>query len=119
MVSMGFDGVASVVLPDSGSTDGVVDVTTEMPDMDGVITTKPGIASSTLEHSVSPPAPTTSTTTMLPHVAFIMVDDVGFNDFIDTKDMQAAWEKTFALRASGILINRSYSDAICAPSRRA
>lgn len=48
----------------------------------------------------------------------VMVDDMGFNDFIDSSDVHVAWQRVAPLKHGGIFINTSYTDVICAPSRR-
>merc|ERR1712216_219185 len=41
----------------------------------------------------------------------------GFDDFVTADDMQNAWTQTRALLPRSIMINTSYCEAVCAPTR--
>jgi hypothetical protein len=53
-----------------------------------------------------------------PHIVMYLIDDMGFNDFAYSPDLQEAWGYLHrSLLPKGIHINTSYSDPLCAPSR--
>jgi len=54
-----------------------------------------------------------------PHIIFILTDDLGFNDFVNAEDMGPTWKHTQRLAQSGILINSTYTQPLCAPTRMA
>ena len=55
-----------------------------------------------------------------PHIVFILIDDLGFNDFSwRSEDLSAAWPNVNAMADSGIKIERYYTQPICTPTRGA
>jgi len=55
-----------------------------------------------------------------PHLAFILVDDMGYNDFIDSSDLgEVAWPHTRQLAKQAIKVANYYTQPICTPTRGA
>lgn len=55
-----------------------------------------------------------------PHLVFIMVDDMGWNDFgPDSTDMAHASKYLYELAAKGVLLTRYYTQQSCTPARAA
>ena len=55
-----------------------------------------------------------------PHLVFVLVDDLGFNDGHDSSDIGSiAWPKTNALANEGLRIEHYYTQPICTPTRGA
>lgn len=52
-----------------------------------------------------------------PHVVFMMIDDMGFDDFVLAKDI--AWTETRKVLPDSILVNSTYTECLCSPSRSA
>ena len=56
----------------------------------------------------------------LPHIVFVLVDDLGYNDFITSGDISAAWPTTSALAESScVSIEQFYTQPVCTPTRAA
>lgn len=52
----------------------------------------------------------------------MLLDDLGFNDFLDSDDLSVAWETTNSLLTGGyggtaLYANNTYGECLCAPSR--
>jgi len=54
-----------------------------------------------------------------PHIIFVLIDDLGFNDFKDSKDLGNSWPTVKALANESIFINTTYTESWCSPSRAA
>jgi arylsulfatase A-like enzyme len=55
-----------------------------------------------------------------PHLLFMLVDDLGYNDFTHSQDIAGAWPTTSKLAASEcIAVSEYYTQPICTPSRGA
>ncbi|CAJ1345925.1 unnamed protein product, partial [Effrenium voratum] len=52
-----------------------------------------------------------------PHIVMLLVDGMGFNDFVDSSDLDIAWPFVKSLLPKSIKINSSYAEISCAPSR--
>jgi len=53
-----------------------------------------------------------------PHLVFILIDDMGFNDFYTSSDISAAWPGVTSLASSECMrIEHFYTQPICTPSR--
>lgn len=62
------------------------------------------------------PAPATKKP---PHLIFVLIDDLGFNDFKDSKDLGVSWPNVKKLANRSIFVNTTMTEAWCAPSRAA
>lgn len=55
-----------------------------------------------------------------PHIAFVLVDDLGFNDaWANSTDLGGAWPRTAALAAEGVALAEYYTTPLCTPTRGA
>ena len=54
-----------------------------------------------------------------PHLAFVLVDDLGYNDFFTSQDLDFAWPKTAALAKDSIQMTNYYTQPLCTPTRGA
>ena len=55
-----------------------------------------------------------------PHLAFILVDDMGFEDFYQSSDLAAAWPATSKLASSScVSVEHYYTQPVCTPTRGA
>eukprot|EP00427_Karlodinium_veneficum_P067443 CAMPEP_0169312760 /NCGR_PEP_ID=MMETSP1017-20121227/4219_1 /TAXON_ID=342587 /ORGANISM="Karlodinium micrum, Strain CCMP2283" /LENGTH=561 /DNA_ID=CAMNT_0009406579 /DNA_START=45 /DNA_END=1730 /DNA_ORIENTATION=+ len=55
-----------------------------------------------------------------PHVVFVLVDDMGFNDFYNSSDIGAAWPNVKQLaRDACVHLEHFYTQPICTPTRGA
>lgn len=55
-----------------------------------------------------------------PHLAFILVDDMGFEDFYQSSDLAAAWPAASELaRSSCVSVEHYYTQPVCTPTRGA
>ena len=55
-----------------------------------------------------------------PHLGFILVDDMGFDDFFQSGDLAAAWPATAKLAASScVQVEHYYTQPVCTPTRGA
>lgn len=61
-----------------------------------------------------------------PNLVFMMMDDMGFNDFIDSTDLAGAWPESNKVRngaapygGNSVYVTTTYSESLCAPSRSA
>jgi len=55
-----------------------------------------------------------------PHLAFILVDDMGYNDFYLSTDLgELAWPQTHQLAKNAIKLDEYYTQPICTPTRGA
>jgi len=52
-----------------------------------------------------------------PHIIMFMMDDLGFNDFIESPDMSPLWVHTKKAASKGVHVNASYGECLCSPSR--
>ena len=53
-----------------------------------------------------------------PHLVFVLIDDMGFNDFYTSSDLSAAWSNVGQLASSEcLLLENFYTQPICTPSR--
>ena len=64
-------------------------------------------------------ATTTTTESMsMPHIVFIMVDDMGYNDFgQNSTDLAAATQFMTSLVEKGVKLSRYYTQQSCTPAR--
>lgn len=63
---------------------------------------------------------TTWNATTKPHIAFVFVDDWGFNDVgYQSTDMQSCTPHMDALATSGVILSSYYSQSLCTPARAA
>lgn len=49
----------------------------------------------------------------------MLIDDMGFNDFVGSDDMTLAWRHVNSILPQSIHINSSYGEPVCGPSRSA
>uniref|UniRef100_A0A7S0FUS0 Sulfatase N-terminal domain-containing protein n=1 Tax=Pyrodinium bahamense TaxID=73915 RepID=A0A7S0FUS0_9DINO len=54
-----------------------------------------------------------------PHLIFVLIDDLGFNDFYHSPDLGVSWPYVNSILKDSILINTTYTEAWCSPSRAA
>lgn len=55
---------------------------------------------------------------MRPHIIMMLIDDMGFNDFVGSTDMEVSWPYVNSLVGSAAIhINSSYGEPVCGPSR--
>ena len=53
-----------------------------------------------------------------PHLVYVLIDDMGFNDFYTSTDLAAAWPHVSELAASQCInMHNFYTQPICTPSR--
>ena len=58
--------------------------------------------------------------TQQPHIVFILVDDMGYNDFYDSSDLgSVAWSNVNRLALKGLKLDSYYTQPICTPTRGA
>jgi hypothetical protein len=78
-----------------------------------------GVASTSLDAS-QPTATTATTTTTMPHVVFMLVDDMGMNDIgYKSSDLTSMTPQINDLATSGIIFEKYYSMQLCTPARSA
>lgn len=55
-----------------------------------------------------------------PHLVFVLIDDMGFNDFYSSSDLSAAWPHVASMAAKDCVnLDQYYTQPICTPSRGA
>ena len=55
-----------------------------------------------------------------PHLVFVLIDDMGFNDFYQSQDLAAAWPTVATLaKKDCVLLSQYYTQQLCTPSRAA
>ena len=55
-----------------------------------------------------------------PHLVYVLIDDLGFNDFIDSSDLSQAWPNAAALAAEQcVSVDWFYTQPLCTPTRGA
>jgi len=52
-----------------------------------------------------------------PHIIFVLIDDLGFNDFKDSQDLSNSWPFVKSIANESIFVNTTYTEAWCSPSR--
>ena len=68
--------------------------------------------------ALSPPPPGAPSSPPLLNLLFFLQDDTGYNDFLTSTDYAGVYSDANALwRQRGILVDRTYADMVCAPSR--
>ena len=68
--------------------------------------------------ALSPPPPGALSSPPLLNLLFFLQDDTGYNDFLTSTDYAGVYSDANALwRQRGILVDRTYADMVCAPSR--
>lgn len=71
--------------------------------------------SAILAHVLSAPSPQKP-----PHLIYVLIDDMGFNDFYTSSDLHAAWPHVSKLAGGQCLkLDHFYTQPICTPSRGA
>jgi len=54
-----------------------------------------------------------------PHIVFLLIDDLGFNDFKDSEDLGPSWPYVKSIAKESVFVNTTYTEAWCSPSRSA
>ena len=68
--------------------------------------------------ALSPPPPGAPSSPPLLNLLFFLQDGTGYNDFLTSTDYAGVYSDANALwRQRGILVDRTYADMVCAPSR--